>query len=443
MDKNNNSPTYTTIDLIPKELDFPLNLLSNMDESKFKEHIESVRIHLLNVIKTKHPPFGCQMSEEKIIQNLKKLNSDNTVKFISPHQDDFEEQFEDGLLKYNPHYTKGVNHWFFDIWHTKQAKGINPLTQFFDSTKFHKNIHSIIKGNKFKIFERKPNCKLSNCLSLLRLCNGAKPAFNFPSDLAKWIYLNAALRLNNMKSDFYVLDSCAGWGGRLGGILAACNHYPLEDKNVYYYCTDVNQSTHEQFFKLTNYWKKNINPKIKFKIHKSLTPAEDLLNDNNFIAHAGKFDIAFTSPPYFRTEQYSDDKDQSYLKYPKYDEEGELSWKNGFLKRMIETTFKLLKPNGEFWINIADINDDKNLIKYPVITLESDTLKLAKEAGFRHILTYKIITPNIYAIIDNKTQKTRNNKRKEKRNIIMVNGKETKYEPIFVFQKPEANNKDL
>jgi len=60
-------------------------------------------------------------------------------------------------------------------------------------------------------------------------------------------------------------------------------------------------------------------------------------------------------------EQYSNDRNQSFTKYPSYDGAGEASWKNGFLKRMIETNYRLLKPNGEFWLNIADVRDSKRL----------------------------------------------------------------------------------
>ena len=440
MNKPFNSPTFTIKTLVPQRLDLSLKELNNMPEKELRKHIELVRLHLVQIIGLKHPPFGSQMSEFKIKENLKALNRKNGVTFISPnsrtlYNNSYNPEFGDGLLKYSSSLTKGINHWFFEMWLTNPSNGVCPLSQFYSSEIFYRNLSSIIKDNKFRIFERKKFKKLSSVLDPLRITNGASPAFNFSSALAKWIYLNASNRLVTANNDFYVLDSSAGWGGRLGGILAASNHSPLKERIVHYCCTDVNSTTHNQFSKVENYWKEHINPKIKFELYKSLTPAEILLEDPFFSKLEGKFDLALTSPPYFATEQYSQDENQSYLKYPNYDIGGEFSWKNGFLKKMIETTFKLLKPNGEFWINISDVNNKDNLIKYPVITLESDTLKLAKEAGFRHILTYKMVTPNIYSIIDDKTKNSRKNRKTEKRNVIYEDGKEIKFEPIFVFKK--------
>lgn len=435
MTKHWNSPTYTKEVLIPQHLNVSLDKLDSMNDQQLKIHLESVRVHIVSLITKKYTPFGSNLNENAIIQNLKKLNTELSVELILPNENttfytDATEDFEDGLLRYKPNHTKAINHWFFEMWEAETSSGINPLKQFHYSNMFQRNLTAFIKKNKFKIKERNSNARLSDCFAPLRITNGSKPVFNFSSSLAKWIYLNYANRNLNTDKDFYILDTSSGWGGRLGGALAASNHFPLNSKFVHYYGTDVNSSTHDQFYKLESYWKEHINTNLNFELYKSLEPAETILNDKVFNEHIGKFDIALTSPPYFDVERYSKDVNQSYLKYPLYSRGEEKSWKHGFLKRMIQNTFELLKSGGEFWLNVSDFNS-----KYGRKSLEYDSVKFAKECGFIHIRTYKMITPNIYPIIENRT-KNSSKKAIIKTNVVIHNGKELKFEPIFVFLKP-------
>jgi hypothetical protein len=421
--------------LVPQHLNISLNRLSSMSEVKYKEHIEEVRLYLLRLIEKKYSPFGGKANENEIINNLKTLNHEIGVKFIPPKEFSNylftqKDEYADGLLTYNTTHTRGINHWFFEMWESECSSGVNPLEQIKSKDIFYRNLNAIIRKNKFKIAERFPDAILKDGLDVLRITNGSKPAFNFSSALAKWIYLDVANRSSIIGNDFYILDSCTGWGGRLGGALASCNHLPLQNKNVHYYGTDVNSSTHYNFYKVASYWKEYINPNIKFDLYKSLIPAEVLTEDPVFAELIGKFDVAMTSPPYFNTEQYSKDLNQSYIKYPFYDKGGENSWKIGFLKRMIQTTYDLLKNGGEFWLNIADVRS-KNI----TIPLEHDAVKLAKQVGFKHLLTYKMITPNIYNIIEDQAKNRIDGKKIDKANIIMHEGKELKFEPIFIFKK--------
>ena len=63
-----------------------------------------------------------------------------------------------------------------------------------------------------------------------------------------------------------------------------------------------------------------------------------------------KFDLIFTSPPYFKKEIYSNEETQSCNKYSEYD-----AWKNNFLKVFVEKCEKFLKDDGIFVCNIDDI----------------------------------------------------------------------------------------
>ena len=84
---------------------------------------------------------------------------------------------------------------------------------------------------------------------------------------------------------------------------------------------------------------------------------------------------------------------------------------------MVEGAYKLLKPGGVFVLNIADVKEAPKL--------ERDARKLAYEAGFASAGFYKLamsIGPTL-------------RKAKSIRHVLVVNGKQFKYEPVFVFRK--------
>jgi tRNA1(Val) A37 N6-methylase TrmN6 len=72
-------------------------------------------------------------------------------------------------------------------------------------------------------------------------------------------------------------------------------------------------------------------------------PFEDFQTDK-------KFDLIFSSPPYFNTEKYCNEETQSFKRYPT-----KLEWKNGFLKKLIEKSYQFLKTDSYFVINIANV----------------------------------------------------------------------------------------
>lgn len=110
----------------------------------------------------------------------------------------------------------------------------------------------------------------------------------------------------------------------------------------------------------------------------------------------GSIDFAFTSPPYFNWEKYSDEPSQSYLKYPTL-----YSWKYGFLRDTLLNSFNSLREGGHCAINIADTKAAPGL--------EESCVKIAKDIGFTHVDTMGL------------------------KLSAMKNG--YKVEPIFIFQK--------
>ena len=139
----------------------------------------------------------------------------------------------------------------------------------------------------------------------------------------------------------------------------------------------------EKIKKDFNYLKKSV------ELHK--------LGSEVFQPDKESLDLCFTSPPYFDTEKYSDEKTQSFKKYPTKEE-----WTNGFLRKTIENCYYGLKKGGYMLYNIA------NTPKYKFI--EDETQNIAKEMGFKQEQTIELT-------------------------LSSVMGAGYKYEPIFVFKK--------
>jgi hypothetical protein len=269
---------------------------------------------------------------------------------------------------------------------------------------------------------------------VLRLGLG-QVATNFPPLTARWIYEKYLPPLSREECDDYysskfgkpkVFDSSAGWGGRLLGSL--CSNYP-----IHYIGLDVNQSNKGCYEALGEFYNTKCGreehsygsllakeqreyeesqrgdfsfdtdgnednredyidfsegayPETKERIYPIDEPntfeihykgSEVIGDDKDFMdKHKGDVDLCFTSPPYFNKELYSDDEEQSSIKFPNYDD-----WLKGFLEPTIKTYYDLLKENRYCLINIADLKIGENQF-HP---LEQDTISLAIKNGFQYI----------------------------------------------------------
>lgn len=194
---------------------------------------------------------------------------------------------------------------------------------------------------------------------------------NFRPTVAKYLY-------NTYGNKGNIYDPCGGWGGRMFGFMASnCKEYE---------CCEPSTKSYEGLLNL-----KNTYPYLKKVIKVNNLCAED------YVPRKNHFDLAFTSPPYFNTEEYSTEDTQSYLRYPSYEE-----WKESFLRKMIHNCHIGLKRNGILIINIANVSTAP--------TLEQDTVSLAMEEGFILKDTLKLI-------------------------LSSIAGKGIKYEPVFIFEK--------
>ena len=162
-------------------------------------------------------------------------------------------------------------------------------------------------------------------ISAFRL--GTYIATQFKPVVAKAIY-----DITNART---VLDTSCGWGDRLAGFFAS-------DAEEYYGC-DPNPNTYQRYQEqIATYNKLLTKPKI-VKIWNC--GAEDLPYDK-----LPQIDCAFTSPPYFSTEEYNKggelEENQSWFKFNEYDK-----WRDDFYLPVAEKTMSVSKF---MFVNIMD-----------------------------------------------------------------------------------------
>lgn len=282
-----------------------------------------------------------------------------------------------------------------------------------------------------------------------RLGGGSQPVSNFNAGIARYIILNGfqhSLDNNLIENDFFVvLDPSTGWGGRLLGLLSCYSQMrkKYEEKtgkqlHVVYLTTDPNLEITDRYKKIVDDWFEHIEidkdkDKKYFHIQNDISGSETPEFYNFCKKRIDKMGISgvnmgLTSPPYFNREMYSKDPGQSCVKYGSSYE----SWTQGFLRPTVENISKLLRTNGIFYMNIANLNAGSK-----VLPLEGDTIKYGQEFSLdcdkNKVLKMLMSTM------------TGNNKNKETggkplNNVdVKIDGKVKgqKFEPIFLLRKKQ------
>lgn len=157
---------------------------------------------------------------------------------------------------------------------------------------------------------------------------GTQIAHEFKPFLARDIYLDYCSE--NTK----VLDPCAGWGGRMIGFVSSL-------LGGEYVATDPATKTFAGLNNLKEFLlNANLGNEPQINLHN--LPFEDFGINEEY------FDFAFTSPPYFDTEIYSDEVTQAFNRHPTIE-----AFNEKFLTILIKNTLKALKPGGKFLLNIG------------------------------------------------------------------------------------------
>lgn len=252
-------------------------------------------------------------------------------------------------------------------------------------------------------------------------------AVNFPPVVAKYIYEKYTEPWKHEHSIF-VWDPSAGWGGRLLGAMA------VEDSRHLTYLGNDPNTDHDttpgrtKYHEIVDFYHQHVRKGGLWDIeHNDFVfwqkGSEEMQFDPQFQTYKGKLSLVFTSPPYFAKEAYSEDKEQSYLKFSEYDR-----WRDGFLFETLRTAVEWLRPGGYLAWNIADADFGGVLLP-----LEQDSRKYLDAAGMKYVETVKMALaqmPGSHRIHeDTGLPKTKN--------FCKDNGNWLKYEPIFIYRKPE------
>ena len=153
-----------------------------------------------------------------------------------------------------------------------------------------------------------------------------------------------------------IYDYSSGFGGRMLGALSSNNNYK-------YIAVQPNSDTYYNLLQLGQIIEKITNRSNSFQIYKQ--------GSENFIPKE-KIDFAFSCPPFFDLQRYSDESTQSIIKFPQYED-----WLEYYVRPTIKNCYIALKQNGIFAIDL--MNYQKGNTKFYLI---EDWLKIAKQEGF-------------------------------------------------------------
>ena len=215
-------------------------------------------------------------------------------------------------------------------------------------------------------------------------------ASQFPPAVAKEIY--------DLFEAKHIYDFSMGWGDRLAGFHASGAET--------YYGTDPNVAVYKNYKEQDKLY--DTKKKTVFKN----SPAEDIDISKE------RFDMIFTSPPYFNVEQYSTDETQSWKRYGTDIE----VWLKDFLFATIDKCWNSLEDGGTMIINISDIFKNKKPMK--ICDPMNDYISKLPKAHFAGCMGLRL----------SKRPNSKNSK-KEDRNKTAV-------EPIWVWKKNDKRTLD-
>lgn len=160
-----------------------------------------------------------------------------------------------------------------------------------------------------------------------------------------------------------VLDFSSGYGGRMLGAMTSGMRY-------HYTGIDPNTKTYNGLVALGDL----INNTVGTQYEMHHVGSEDF-------APADEYDAAFSSPPYFNLEIYSDEPTQCMNKYT-----NQLAWFEHYVEPTLRMLHKSLAPGAIYAVNIADYKVAKE--QFNIV----DTwIELSKKLGFEYQETVKMM----------------------------------------------------
>jgi hypothetical protein len=227
---------------------------------------------------------------------------------------------ENSVFSHNASGIKLCENFFPNIYECNKKNHLSPIEQWNND----KNLQRLIK-NRLQYADRLSDASLRTGIKLL-----FDSVTNFKPNIAKYIYSKYA-------SNGKVFDYSCGFGSRM---LAAVS------LDMEYTGCEPNLKTYNNLLKFGSFLEQH----TKGKFFVTAQGSEEFNKENYF-------DIAFSSPPFFDYEHYSNDSGQSIVKYPDYEE-----WLVNFWKKTIENCFKSLILGGHFGVCIS-INQHQHMIE--------------------------------------------------------------------------------
>jgi len=155
-----------------------------------------------------------------------------------------------------------------------------------------------------------------------------------------------------------VLDPCAGWGGRMLGVVAS---------GARYIAFEPNTTTYNNILKLAKFLN------IENRIQIICDDARNMLKYN-----LPKVDMILTSPPYFDLEVYTHENTQSITNTSTYE-----MWVEDFLNDIMDKSTSLLNPNGVSCWNVGKVGKHN---------MNDDVLKFHIDNGFNKDRVLSVIS---------------------------------------------------
>jgi hypothetical protein len=163
----------------------------------------------------------------------------------------------------------------------------------------------------------------------------------------------------------HVLDFSSGYGGRMLGAMTS---------NMQYHYTGLDPNTKTfQALEALGELAQSERSWSGYNMH--CVPSEE------FDPESGFYDAAFSSPPYFNLETYTNEPTQCMNRYKTLDE-----WFDGYVVKTIGMTHKALCQDGIYAVNIADYKNGKQ--EYKIV---DHWIKLAEAHGFQHVETVNML----------------------------------------------------
>lgn len=308
---------------IPKisEIDFDKDEWAKMKS----EHAEVwLRDWMVDVIRAnKIPPPYTPYEEADIIEDFEKLKNFNTKTLISnePYyiKHDIQEKWDKPMgMMWKMHNVGNKSSNYF---HQKSRFKADSSVAY--GVEFTWNNNQLLNRTLNALWTLKIEKVNYSTLQTIMQLRGYIPS-QFKPCIAKGLY--EYFEAEN------VFDMSMGWGDRLAGAEAT--------KNItYYYGTDPSTETFPNYHKQHEFYKTD----TIIDIHN--LPAESLTHEPK-----KPIDLAFSSPPYFSKEKYSEDANQSYKKYPLFK-----NWLHDFLFKAIDYQWKYIRSGGTMIVNISDV----------------------------------------------------------------------------------------